>query len=116
MTKPNVQVYENKEAAQKLIDHLLSENTDQSNSFYNDVHITYDGCTIIIEWTQVYYEFASDCAKFRLVDNNQEIMTEYALPDDTRVWCFDEEDYQEQLKNYEDTHTYCTKNQIMEEE
>lgn len=83
-----------------LIKYLLSYN-EKAEHRYNDIHITSDGYCTIVQWVDCDYE-CDDTAKFRFVDEDQYVMTEYRLPDNSTVMCFDKDEYKEYLEEYLD--------------
>ena len=85
---------------QDLLNYLLSYN-QKCNSDYYDIHITSDGYCSIVEWTDVSYESKyGPEGKFEFVDSDQVIMIEKIFPDNHTELCYDEEDYQERLKEF----------------
>lgn len=83
-----------------LLNYLLEHNKKNENQYY-DIHITTDGYCTIIEWKDVNYsqDYGPE-GKFEYVPYNGLVMLEYDFPDNHREMCYDEEDYQERLKEF----------------
>lgn len=82
----------------KLLNYLLSYNAD-SESNYNDIHITTDGYCTVIQWIDRSFEY-DEGGSFEFVDSNQRVMTECELPDNSIVMCYDEDEVKETLDNW----------------
>lgn len=75
-----------------LIKYLLSHNEKSTRSYY-DIHITTDGYCSIVEWTSVPYEDEHFNGEFVFKDEDEVIMKEFRLPDNSIEYIFpDEED------------------------
>ena len=85
---------------QDLLNYLLDHNKKNDSQYY-DIHITSDGYCSIVEWADVSYnqKYGPE-GKFEFVDCDQVIMTEKTFPDNHTELCYDEEDYQERLKEF----------------
>ena len=85
-----------------LLNYLLDHNKKNDQQYY-DIHITTDGYCSIVEWVDVSYnnEFGEE-GKFRFVDSDQVVMIEKTFPDNHTELCYDEEDYQERLREFLD--------------
>lgn len=83
---------------QDLLDYLTDFNKKSDDDYY-EIHITSDGYCMIIEFEKVPYsrEFGG---RFEYVDEDQCIMTEKQLPDDTYVLVHDEDEYKELLDDF----------------
>lgn len=83
-----------------LLNYLLEHNKKNNNQYY-DIHITSDGYCTIIEWTDVSYDskYGPD-AKFQLVPSDGYVMIEKIFPDNHTEMCYDEEDYEDRLKEF----------------
>lgn len=83
-----------------LLDYLLDHNKKNNEQYY-DIHITTDGYCSIVEWTDVSYDqkYGPE-GKFEFVDSDQVVMLEKYFPDNHTELCYDEEDYQERLKEF----------------
>ena len=100
----NYQAFTPEEVKKGLLNDLLNyllEYNKKNETHYYDIHITTDGYCSIVEWSDVGYdkEYGEE-GKFRFVDSDQVIMTEKTFPDNHRELCYDEEDYQERLKEF----------------
>lgn len=80
-----------------LIKYLLDYNSKSEKS-YNDIHITTDGYCLIVEWTNLNYEYSSGCG-FRYVDEEHELLKEVVFPDNHTEYLFDDEE-QEALDDW----------------
>ena len=85
-----------------LLNYVLDHNKKNDQQYY-DIHITTDGYCSIVEWVDVSYnnEFGEE-GKFRFVDSDQVVMLEKTFPDNHTELCYDEEDYQERLREFLD--------------
>ena len=100
----NRQAFTPEEVKQGLLNDLLTYLLDynkKNKTHYYDIHITTDGYCSIVEWVDVGYnnEYGDD-GKFRFVNYDQVVMLEKTFPDNHRELCYDEEDYQERLKEW----------------
>ena len=84
---------------QDLLNYLLLFNKKSKKS-YMDIHITSDGYCMIVEWVEVNWEFKEECGKFDFVDSSEIIMQERYFPDNHCELCYNEEDYQQRLKEW----------------
>ena len=94
-----------------LLNYLLDHNK-KSDKFYYDIHITTDGYCSIVEWTDVSYngDYGPE-GKFEFVDCDQVVMLERTFPDNHTELCYDEEDYEERLKQFLEENPGWEKNQ-----
>ena len=85
-----------------LMDYLLDYNKKSKEDYY-DIHIGSDGYCTIVEWIDVSYsdKYGPE-GKFKFVDTDEVIMLEKFFPDNHSELCYDEEDYQERLKEFLD--------------
>lgn len=82
----------------KLLDTLMSECYGAKEG-YNDIHIVPIDCgAFSIQWIQTNPEHSS--ARFAPVDDDETIMKEYSLPDNSYIYFQDEEEYKEYLKDW----------------
>ena len=94
-----------------LINYLIGYNTKSKEDYY-DIHITTDGYCTIVEWTDVMYDNnLGEQGRFKFVDSNEVVMFEGQFPDNHYEMCYDEEDYQERLKNFLKDNPGWVKNQ-----
>lgn len=84
----------------KLLDVLMSENYGVGKH-YNDIRIYLEDDAAIIEWIQVNPEYSD--ARFEAIDDDQRIMTEFMLPDQTFVFFETKEEFDEYLKEWLET-------------
>lgn len=68
-----------------LIDYLLNFNKKSEKSFM-DIHITSDSYCIIVEWSEVHYDFQHECGRFQFVDGDEEVYKEVILPDNSSMF------------------------------
>ena len=102
----NYQAFTPEEVKKRLLNDLLNyllEHNKKNDQQYYDIHITTDGYCSIVEWVDVSYnnEFGEE-GKFRFVDSDQVVMLEKTFPDNHTELCYDEEDYQERLREFLD--------------
>lgn len=83
-----------------LLNYLLDHNKKNTDHYY-DIHITTDGCCVIIEWTDVSYDqqYGPD-GKFEYVPSNGQVMLEFSFPDNHYEQFYSEEEYQESLQEW----------------
>lgn len=74
-----------------LIKHLLDHN-EKSNRAYYDIHITSDGYCTIVEWVSVPYEDEHYNGEFVFKDEDEVIMKELILPDNSIEYVFPDEE------------------------
>lgn len=68
--------------------------------YYNDVHIKPEDCgAYVVEWEQMNWD-GDDNKGFAFVDYEHVLMLERQLPDDSYVYCFDEDDYNDRLSEW----------------
>ena len=84
----------------KLLKTLFELNADKEDASYNDIHIWTDGYCTIIDWVDYSREFGG--GKFEFVPSDGVIMYERTFPDNHTEYCWDEDDYQERLKEFLD--------------
>ena len=88
----NSQAFKPEEVKKGLLKDFLTMLLTISSKFedsYYDIHITTDGYCIIVEWVDCFYNYPSD--QFKLVTENQAVMTELRYPDDSYEYVFPEE-------------------------
>ena len=100
----NYQAFTPEEVEQGLLNDLLNyllEHNKKNTEQYYDIHITTDGYCTIVEWANVMYDnkFGEE-GRFRFVDSDEVVMLERYFPDNHSELCYDEEDYQERLKEF----------------
>ena len=87
-----------------LLNYLLDHNRKAKEQYY-DIHITSDGYCTIIEWIDVNYNNKyGDEGEFKFVPSNGCIMLEKFFPDNHSEMCYDEEDFEERLKEFLEQH------------
>lgn len=88
----NSMVYgsEEKTLALDCIKWLLDYN-EKSNKYFNDIHLTTDGTCLIVEWVTRPYD-NSYGGEFKYVEEDQAVLQELRLPDNTTRWVFPEEE------------------------
>lgn len=106
MSKVNNQSFDTqtpngREHFQKLLNSLLDYNSDPDEEYYNDIHIYQEESLIIIEWVEVPYSHEWG-GNFVHVDDDQVVMLEKYFPDNHCELCYDEDDYEERLKDFLD--------------
>ena len=82
----------------KLLNTLLELNAEREDASYNDIHIWSDGYCTIIDWVDYNPEFG--CGKFEFVDSDEYVMYEGQFPDNHIEMCWDEEDFNNRLKDW----------------
>lgn len=84
-----------------LID-FLRKQSEQSRTYFNDIHILFDDYGPCVEWIDRPYD--SDSAvftgEFRFVDEDQVVLYERTLPDNSVIYVYDEEEYQNDLNEF----------------
>ena len=75
---------------------LLTISSKFEDSYY-DIHITTDGYCTIVEWVDCFYDLPND--QFKLVKEDQAIMSELIYPDNSCEYVFPE-DIDEKLKEW----------------
>jgi len=86
----------------ELIKYLVDYHLNNDEHF-NDVHITTDGETLIVEWDMVPYSHAYG-GSFQYVDEESYVMREVRLPDDTTEFIFAEDDPNQFIKEWLEDH------------
>ena len=83
-----------------LLNYLLDHNKKNKNQYY-DIHLTTDGYASIVEWTDISYDrsYGPD-GHFAYVPADGTVMIEKQFPDNHYEMCYDEEDYNERLKEF----------------
>ena len=89
---------EEKKLAKDWIDKLIEYNTICERD-YLDIHIRTEENFLFLEWVQIPYsrEWGGE---FKYVDEDQVVMTEKRFPDNHYEYVFDDEDYEERLKEF----------------
>ena len=78
-----------------FIKQLINYNYKTSSSFYNDIHIKYDGYTTTIEWFENSLdEYFGD---FEFVDSEHEVMYIGTMPDSTYNYYSSKDEYNKAL-------------------
>jgi len=85
-------------ALQKLLNYLIDYNTN-NNKHYCDIHMTTDGYCIIVEWAVIPYSHEWG-GYFYYVNEDEEIAHWFALPDNSRVLCLDQDDEIDAITNF----------------
>lgn len=83
----------------KLLNTLLELNNEFEKG-YNDIHMWTDGYCTIIDWQFVYFEEGYDAGKFVYKSEEEVVMLERPLPDNSLIICRDEEEYNEELAKW----------------
>ena len=78
-----------------LLNCLLLYNAKAKDK-YNDIHITSDGYCTIVEWSNIPYS-GEWGGKFEFVDEDENVMKELQLPDDTYEYV--EKEYEDEYLN-----------------
>lgn len=82
----------------KLLDYLMSESYGAGDHI-NDIRICPIDCeAFIIEWIQV--DPNNSEAKFQAIDDDQRVMTEYLLPDQSFIYFETQEEYNEYMEEW----------------
>ena len=79
---------------------LLTISSKFEDSYY-DIHITTDGYCTIVEWVDCFYNQPSD--QFKLVKEDQIVMSELMYPDNSCEYVFPE-DVDEKLREWHNDH------------
>lgn len=95
----DVQETNGKENAFKFIQNLIEMNANPDSRLYNDIHINQEENSIIVEWVQVPYS-GEWGGTFQFVDEDQKIVTEKILPDNSIVYVENENEYKEYLLEF----------------
>ncbi len=78
---------------------VLLDYNQKSETRYNEIHIYPEDRALIIEWSNKPYKY--DDGKFVYVrSDDQKVMTEYFLPDNSSGWFDCEEEYSEYLNEW----------------
>ena len=95
---------------QQLLNTLLDYNSDKDEEYYNDIHIYQEESFIVLEWEHVPYSHEWG-GKFQYIDEGmgQVVMIEKTFPDNHYELCYDEEDYEERLKDWLKDNPYWEK-------
>lgn len=103
MSIVNSQYFSDKQIEQgqmtRLLDYLMSEAYDKGD-YYNDIHIRPCDCgTFVVEWIQIpwNHDFGGS---FQYVGQDQVVLTEYRLPDDSHIDLVDDDDFEDYLENW----------------
>ena len=84
---------------QKLLDFLMSE-AYGAGDHYNDIHIKPEDCgAFVVEWVQVPWDHQFG-GHFELIEEDQVVMLERIFPDNHTELCYDEEDFNNRLKEF----------------
>ena len=100
----NSQAFTPKEVEKGLLKDFLNMLLTISSKFedsYYDIHITTDGYCTIVEWVDCFYDQPSD--QFKLVKEDQVIMSELMYPDNSYEYVFPE-DVDEKLREWHNNH------------
>ena len=73
-----------------LINHLLDYNKKSERAYY-DIHITTDGYCSIVQWVSVPYNEEHYNGEFVFKDEDEVIMKEMIMPDNSYEYCFPDE-------------------------
>lgn len=88
--------FDDSKKALELIEYLLKGD----NTHYNEIRIKPEDTGVyVVEWTQVPWS-GDYGGHFEYVDEDQVIMEEYLLPDNTYVLLSDDEEFKEYLDNW----------------
>lgn len=83
-----------------LCDLCYSEKPGAPSAIYNDIRIHPSDCgSFVVEWVQLPWD-GKWGGQFGYVDEDELIMRECILPDNTIIYCVDEEDYKERLDEW----------------
>lgn len=110
MSDVNSMWYDNINETLKLVRHLLEENST-NDTHYNDIRIyNDDSSAFIVEWVQVPWsrEYGGN---FKYVDEDQYVMTEYFLPDNSSIMLMTDEEFNDYLKEWLEEHPGWEKSQ-----
>ncbi len=81
-----------------FIKQLINYNYKTSSSFYNDIHIKYDGYTTTVEWFENSLdEYFGD---FEFVDSEHEVMYIGTMPDSTYNYYSSKDEYNKALEDF----------------
>ena len=86
----------------ELIKYLVNYHLNNDYHF-NDVHITTDGETLIVEWEQVPYDHAFG-GSFQYVEEDCLVMRDLDLPDGGNTFIPQDDDPEEYLKEWLEEH------------
>lgn len=65
-----------------------------------DIHIWTDGYCLIVEWCDRWFESGVDTGHFEFVDENQVVLQEVLLPDNSTVYAVDDYDAERLLNEF----------------
>lgn len=77
-----------------LLDYLIQYYSANAEDTFNDIHITSDGECLIIQWVQVPYD-RSYGGEFQYIEEDECIMREVILPDNSSTHIYADEDPEE---------------------
>lgn len=94
---------------QKFIDFVIEYNKE-ANDYHIDMHIWYDGCTTVIDYAQLNYDYDKGQA-FEFVGEDYQIMKIVQLPDNTITYAYDDEEEKEIIEEFLKEHPHYKKNE-----
>lgn len=82
----------------ELITYLVNYHLN-NDDYFNDVHITTDGETLIVEWEQVPYDHSFG-GSFQYIEEDCLVMRDVELPDGSSAFIFQDEDPKEYIQSW----------------
>ncbi len=107
MSELNSMVFETVDQTTGFIKTLLSIKDSEQIC---DINVYPEDVFFVVLWKQVPSEGSYD-GRFKFVNENQTIMTEYPLPDNTHIYFEKEEDYKEYLEDWLKKNPYYEKDE-----
>lgn len=87
----------------------FGDNTEADKAY--DIHIWTDGYCLIVEWCDKWFDSSIDSGHFEFVDENQVVLQEVLLPDNSTVYAIDDDDAKRLLKEFLEENPQWHKNQ-----
>ena len=75
-------------AFKDFVDTLVSHGLKEDATYYNDIHIRQEEGALIVEWVQVYFDFEGETGRFEFVNDDQQVITEVILPDNSIEYAY----------------------------
>ena len=86
----------------ELINYLVNYHLN-NDPYFNDVHITTDGETLIVEWEQVPYDHSYG-GSFQYIEEDCTVMRNVDLPDGSCSFIFENEDTETYIQEWLQEH------------
>lgn len=88
----------------------LVDDTEADKAY--DIHIWTDGYCLIVEWCDRWFESGVDTGHFEFVDENQVVLQEVLLPDNSTVYAIDDDDAKRLLNEFLEENPQWHKNKF----